>query len=250
MLELLMDPNVWVGFFILASLEIVLGIDNIIFITVLVSKLPKEMQDTVRRFGLAFAMITRIGLLFSLSWIIGLTEPLFTVLEKSFSGRDLVLFIGGLFLLWKASQEIYIEVENRHTVEEESGAVKLSGKTGSMLFWSSVIQIGILDIIFSLDSVITAVGMVDELPVMVAAVIAAVAVMMFAAKPIGDFVEKHSSLKVLALAFLMMVGLLLVAESFGSHVPKAYLYSAMAFSLLVEFLNIRAKSKREANLEL
>lgn len=243
-MELLLDPNIWIAFFILAALEIVLGIDNIVFITVLVSKLPADIQDSVRRFGLAFAMVTRIGLLFSLSWIIGLTEPLFTVLEKVITGRDLVLFFGGFFLLYKASAEIYIQVEDKEEHEKEMKA-STANKTGKALFWSSVIQIGILDIVFSLDSVITAVGMVDELPVMVAAVISAVAVMMFAAKPIGDFVEKHSSVKVLALAFLMMVGLLLIAESLGAHVPKAYLYSAMGFSLLVELLNLRAKAKRE-----
>jgi predicted tellurium resistance membrane protein TerC len=245
MLEMLADPNVWIGFFILTSLEIVLGIDNIIFITVLVSKLPKDIQDSVRRFGLVFAMATRIALLFSLSWIVGLTEPFFTVVGKAFSGRDLVLLVGGVFLIWKASQELYSEVENTHENADGNGTPKTFKKTGAMLMWSSVIQIGILDIVFSLDSVITAVGMVDHLPVMVAAVVAAVGVMMFAAKPIGEFVEKYSTLKVLALAFLLMVGLLLVSESFGVHVPKPYLYSAMGFSLLVEFLNIRAKSKRK-----
>ncbi|HEX5484546.1 MAG TPA: TerC family protein [Limnobacter sp.] len=244
-MEFLTDPNAWIGFFILTALEIVLGIDNIIFITVLVSKLPKQIQDTVRRFGLAFAMITRIGLLFSLSWIVGLTEPLFTLLEKAFSGRDLVLMLGGAFLIWKASQEIYLEVEYKHDHHDPDVSGPKVGKSMKALLWGSVIQIGILDIVFSLDSVITAVGMVDHLPVMIAAVMASVGVMMFAAKPIGEFVEKHTSLKVLALAFLLMVGFLLVAESLGSHVPKAYLYSAMGFSVLVEFLNIRAKAKRE-----
>lgn len=246
-MELLFDPNIWLAFFMLAALEIVLGIDNVVFITVLVSKLPVHMQDKVRRFGLGFAMISRIGLLFSLSWIIGLTEPLFTVLEKTITGRDLVLFFGGFFLLWKASKEIYIQVEDKHEPLVEMDAAT-AAKTGSSLFWASVVQIGILDIVFSLDSVITAVGMVDELPVMVAAVIASVGVMLVAAKPIGEFVEKHASVKVLALSFLMMVGMLLIAEGLGAHVPKAYLYSAMGFSLLVELLNLRAKAKREKKL--
>lgn len=243
-MELLLDPNIWLAFFMLAALEIVLGIDNVIFITVLVSKLPAHMQNQVRQFGLMFAMASRIALLFSLSWIIGLTEPLFTVLEKSITGRDLVLFFGGLFLLWKATKEIYVEVENKHGHFEESTALSSGAKTGSALFWSSIVQIGILDIVFSLDSVITAVGMVDQLSVMVAAVIAAVLVMLVAAKPIGAFVEQHASVKVLALSFLMMVGMALIAEGWGLHIPKGYLYSAMAFSLCVELLNIRAKKKR------
>jgi predicted tellurium resistance membrane protein TerC len=244
-MELLTDPNVWIAFAILTSLEIVLGIDNVVFITVLVAKLPADIRDKVRQFGLMFAMITRVLLLFSLSWIIGLTDPLFEVFDKTITGRDLVLFFGGLFLLWKASKEIYLQVEVPNHVEEASGASNMAGKTGKMLFWSSIVQIGILDIVFSLDSVITAVGMADDIEVMVAAVMVAVAVMMLFAKSIGEFVEKHASVKVLALSFLMMVGMLLIAESFGVHVPKAYLYSAMGFSLLVEMLNLRSKAKSE-----
>lgn len=241
LITLLSDPNVWIAFFMLAALEIVLGIDNVIFITVLVSKLPPEMQNKVRNFGLSFAMITRIGLLFSLSWIIGLTEPLFSVMDKTVTGRDLVLFFGGLFLLYKSSKEIYSEVENKHA----SHSVKeISGSSKSVIFWSAIVQIGILDIVFSLDSVITAVGMVEQISVMVAAVIVSVAVMMIAARPIGEFVQRHPSVKVLALSFLTMVGTLLIAESFGVHVPKGYIYGAMAFSLMVELLNIRAKSKK------
>jgi predicted tellurium resistance membrane protein TerC len=243
-MELLLDPNIWLAFFMLAALEIVLGIDNVIFITVLVSKLPPHMQNKVRQFGLLFAMGSRVALLFSLSWIIGLTEPLVTVLEKSITGRDLVLFFGGLFLLWKATKEIYFEVENRQGHFEESTALANGRKTGAALFWSSIVQIGILDIVFSLDSVITAVGMVDQLSVMVAAVMASVGVMLFAAKSIGEFVERHASVKVLALSFLMMVGMALIAEGWGMHIPKGYLYSAMTFSLCVELLNIRAKKKR------
>ena len=248
-MELLMDPNVWIAFAILTALEIVLGIDNIVFITVLVSKLPADIRDRVRQFGLMFAMITRVGLLFSLSWIIGLTEPLFEVMGASITGRDLVLFFGGLFLLYKASKEIYEEVEAPQKHEDELALGAAAQQTGKKLFIYSIIQIGILDIVFSLDSVITAVGMADDIEVMIAAVMVAVGVMMVFAKSIGEFVEAHTSVKVLALAFLMMVGMLLIAESFGQHVPKAYLYSAMGFSLLVELLNLRSKAKRQRLLD-
>lgn len=248
-MELLMDPNVWIAFAILTALEIVLGIDNIVFITVLVSKLPADIRDRVRQFGLMFAMVTRVGLLFSLSWIIGLTEPLFDVMGASITGRDLVLFFGGLFLLYKASKEIYEEVEAPQKHEEELALGAAAQQTGKKLFIYSIIQIGILDIVFSLDSVITAVGMADDIEVMIAAVMVAVGVMMVFAKSIGEFVEAHTSVKVLALAFLMMVGMLLIAESFGQHVPKAYLYSAMGFSLLVELLNLRSKAKRQRLLD-
>lgn len=248
-MELLMDPNVWIAFAILTALEIVLGIDNIVFITVLVSKLPADIRDRVRQFGLMFAMVTRVGLLFSLSWIIGLTEPLFEVAGASITGRDLVLFFGGLFLLYKASKEIYEEVEAPQKHEEELALGAAAQQTGKKLFIYSIIQIGILDIVFSLDSVITAVGMADDIEVMIAAVMVAVGVMMVFAKSIGEFVEAHASVKVLALAFLMMVGMLLIAESFGQHVPKAYLYSAMGFSLLVELLNLRSKAKRQRLLD-
>lgn len=243
-MEWLMDPNIWLAFFMLAALEIVLGIDNVIFISVLVSKLPAHMQNQVRQFGLIFAMASRIALLFSLSWIIGLTEPFFSIGSHPVSGRDLVLVLGGLFLLWKATREIYTEVENRHDHMVQADAPGAARKTGAALFWSSIVQIGILDIVFSLDSVITAVGMVDQLGVMVAAVMAAVLVMLFAAKPIGEFVEAHASVKVLALSFLMMVGMALIAEGWGLHIPKGYLYAAMGFSLGVELLNIRARKTR------
>jgi predicted tellurium resistance membrane protein TerC len=247
-MEFLTDPSIWLAFFMLAGLEIVLGIDNVIFITILVAKLPKEMQNRVRQFGLGFAMFSRIALLFSLSWIVSLKEPLFSILGQSFSGRDIVLLLGGLFLLYKASTEIYTEVEGKHEAEAEATPESAPNpvSTGARLFWGSVVQIGILDIVFSLDSVITAVGMVDQLGVMVAAVVASVAVMLFAAKPLGEFVERHSSVKVLALSFLMMVGLALMVESFGVHIPKGYLYTAMLFSLLVEALNLRARTKSRA----
>jgi predicted tellurium resistance membrane protein TerC len=245
-MEFLSDPNIWIAFFMLAALEIVLGIDNIIFISILVGRLPPEQRDLARRLGLGFAMLSRIALLFSLAWVMTLTTPLFTVFAQEISGRDLILLGGGLFLLYKASHEIFLEVEAHETKEESAGVETVGAKAGATVFWGTIVQIGIVDIVFSLDSVITAVGMVDNLSVMVAAVIAAVGVMLFAAKPIGDFVDRHPSVKVLALAFLTMVGTLLIAEAFDVHVPKAYVYVAMAFSLGVETLNIRARSKRQA----
>jgi predicted tellurium resistance membrane protein TerC len=243
-MDLLTDTNIWIAFFMLAALEIVLGIDNIIFISILVGRLPPEKRDLARRLGLGFAMFSRIALLFSLAWVMTLTTPLLTVLGQEISGRDLILLGGGLFLLWKASHEIFMEVEAHESKEESAGVASV--KTGATMFWGTIVQIGIVDIVFSLDSVITAVGMVSNISVMVAAVVASVAVMMFAAKPIGDFVDKHPSIKVLALAFLTMVGTLLIAEAFDVHVPKAYVYVAMLFSLSVEALNIRARSKRMA----
>ena len=243
-MEFLLDPNIWIAFFMLAALEIVLGIDNIIFISILVSRLPAEQRDLARRLGLGFAMVSRIALLFSLAWVMTLTTPLFAVFGQEISGRDLILLGGGVFLLYKASHEIFLEVEAHQAKEVSAGADAV--KTGANVFWGTIVQIGIVDIVFSLDSVITAVGMVDNISVMVAAVMASVAVMMFAAKPIGDFVDRHPSIKVLALSFLTMVGTLLVAEAFDVHVPKAYVYTAMLFSLGVEALNIRARSKRLA----
>ena len=241
-MELLLDPNVWIAFAMLTALEIVLGVDNIIFISILVGRLPPEQRDKARRTGLLFAMGTRLLLLFSLSWVMDLTNDLFEVLGEGISGRDLVLLAGGLFLLYKASHEIFVEVEAREEgVEEEARAAQ-----GRAVFWSIIGQIAIIDIVFSLDSVITAVGMVDELPVMIAAVVVAVGVMMFAARPIGEFVQSHPSVKVLALSFLVMVGMALTAEAFDFHVPKGYIYAAMAFSLAVEALNIRARRKRMA----
>ena len=243
-MELLSDPNIWLAFFMLAGLEIVLGIDNIIFISILVGRLPAEQRDLARRLGLGFAMVSRIALLFSLAWVMTLTTPIFTVVGQEISGRDLILLGGGLFLLYKASHEIFLEVEAHETKEENAGVKNI--KAGATLFWGTIVQIGVVDIIFSLDSVITAVGMADEISVMVAAVVASVAVMMFAAKRIGDFVDRHPSIKVLALAFLTMVGTLLIAEAFDVHVPKGYVYVAMLFSLGVEALNIRARTKRLA----
>lgn len=228
----------------LAALEIVLGIDNIIFLSILVGRLPPDKRDLGRRLGLAFAMVSRIALLVSLAWVMTLTQNLFTILNQEISGRDLILLSGGLFLLYKASHEIYMEVEAQAPDLPSPHGTPL--KTGAGQFWGTVVQIGVVDIVFSLDSVITAVGMVDNIGVMVAAVIASVGVMLFAAKPIGDFVDQHPSIKVLALAFLTMVGTLLIAEAFDVHVAKAYVYTAMLFSLGVETLNIRARSKRRA----
>ena len=245
MLEFIFDPNTIIAFLTLAALEIILGIDNIIFISVLANRLPVEIRESVRRFGLMFALVTRVLLLLSLSWVMGLTETLFTLFKQEISGRDLILFFGGLFLLWKASKEIYLEVEAEEETEQEVIASDKNSKSMQALFWSSVIQIGILDIVFSLDSVITAVGLVDEISIMVAAVLVAVLIMLIAAKPIGDFVHRHPSIKVLALSFLTIVGLVLIAESLDVHIPKGYVYFAMAFSLVVEALNIRARHKRK-----
>jgi predicted tellurium resistance membrane protein TerC len=246
-MELLLDPNVWIAFFMLSALEIVLGVDNIIFISILVGRLPPEMRDKARRVGLGFAMVSRLLLLFSLSWVMGLKADLFTVLGQGISGRDLVLLFGGLFLLYKASHEIFVEVEAKDAAGPEDVAGSAAVKAASSrLFWGIIGQIAVIDIVFSLDSVITAVGMVDQLGVMVAAVIFSVLVMLAAAKPIGDFVDRHPSVKVLALAFLVMVGMALTAEAFEAHVPKGYIYAAMAFSLAVEALNIRARNKRKA----
>ncbi len=241
MTDLLLDPNIWIAFATLTALEIVLGIDNIIFISILVGRLPQAQRDKARRLGLGFAMLSRLALLFSLTWVMGLTRDLFTVLGNGISGRDIVLLAGGAFLLYKATNEIFVEVERRDTAGTHAAK---AATHGANVFWATIAQIAVIDIVFSLDSVITAVGMVDRLAVMVAAVIAAVGVMLFAAKPIGDFVDRHPSIKVLALAFLVMVGMALTAEAFDVHIPKGYLYASMAFSLGVEMLNIRSRGKR------
>ena len=244
-MEFLLDPNLWIAFAMLTALEIVLGIDNIIFISILVGRLPVHLRDKARRMGLAFAMLSRLLLLFTLSWVMGLTVDLFSVMGQGFSGRDLVLLGGGLFLLYKASHEIFVEVEAREQhapAQTDAATVKAAGRKA---FVAVIGQIAVIDIVFSLDSVITAVGMVDQIGVMIAAVVASVGVMLVAAKPIGEFVDRHPSVKVLALAFLVMVGMALTAEAFDQHVPKGYIYAAMAFSLGVEALNIRARSKRQ-----
>jgi predicted tellurium resistance membrane protein TerC len=232
------DPQAWAGFATLTVLEIVLGIDNVIFISILAGKLPREQQGRARYIGLLLAMIMRIALLFSLSWIIRLTAPLFTVLGQEISGRDLVLLIGGLFLLAKSTREIHERLEG----EEGEASARVAPSLGSVL-----IQIMLLDIVFSLDSVITAVGMVDELGVMVSAVIVAVLFMMAFAKPVSEFVDRHPTVKMLALSFLILIGVSLVAESFDQHISKGYIYFAMAFSVMVEMLNLKAK-KRKADV--
>jgi predicted tellurium resistance membrane protein TerC len=245
-LQLISDPNALIAFLTLSALEIILGIDNIIFISVIANRLPTEIREKVRRFGLVFALLTRVLLLLSLSWVMGLTKPLFILLDQSISGRDLILLLGGFFLIWKASKEIYTEVEiGDHAEGAGNSHISHTNKSMSALFISSVLQIGLLDIIFSLDSVITAVGMVDEISIMIAAVMASVMIMLVAAKPIGDFVHRHPSIKVLALSFLTVVGVVLIAEGMGVHIPKGYVYVAMAFSLSVELLNIRSREKKK-----
>lgn len=231
MFELLSDPAVWVSFLTLTFLEIVLGIDNIIFLSILVSKLPKELQPRGRVLGLAFAMVTRIALLFSLTWLIGLTAPWFTVLGEEISGRDLILFAGGLFLLVKSVNEIHGSLEGAEAVH---GEVRLRANLLAV-----AIQIGLVDVVFSLDSVLTAVGLADHLSVMVAAIVLAVLVMMFLARPIHEFIDRHPTIKILALAFLILIGIALIAEAFDFHIPKGYLYFSMAFSVVVEMINIR-----------
>ncbi|HYH19314.1 MAG TPA: TerC family protein [Azospirillum sp.] len=235
MLDLLADPNVWASLLTLTALEIVLGIDNIIFISIMASKLPAHQQHKARQVGLALALITRLLLLASIAWVATLTQPLFSVLGMDVSGRDLILIGGGLFLLAKGTMEIHHTVEG----EEEDGPVKVAAT-----FTSVVVQIMFLDIVFSLDSVITAVGMSDHLPVMVAAVVIAMAVMLFASGPVGDFVNRHTTVKMLALSFLLLVGVALVADGLGFHIPKGYLYFAIAFSALVEALNLMAAGRR------
>lgn len=233
MMELMSDPQMWIAFFTLTALELVLGIDNIIFISILVDKLPEHQRNVARRVGLFFAMFTRIALLLVLAWIVGLTAPMFTVLNQEISGRDLVLILGGLFLLWKSVGEIHESIEGA-SHSSVSTAVKAS-------FAMIILQIMVIDIVFSLDSIITAVGMVDEVAVMIAAVITSVALMMLFAGPIGRFVSAHPTIKILALAFLVVIGVVLIAEGLDHHVPKGYVYTAMAFSLAVEMLNMRMR---------
>jgi predicted tellurium resistance membrane protein TerC len=248
-MEFFLDPNIWIAFAMLTALEMVLGIDNIIFLSILVGKLPPHMRGKARRFGLGLAMLSRLLLLFTLNRVMGLTANLFSVLGHNISGRDLVLLFGGLFLLYKASHEIFQEVEARelHAPPATDGTVPVSA--GNRAFWGVISQIAVIDIVFSLDSVITAVGMVEQIWVMVAAVVASVGLMLFAAKPIGDFVSNHPSVKVLALSFLVMVGMALTAEAFDVHVPKTYIYASMGFSLVVEALNLRHRAKRRPAID-
>jgi predicted tellurium resistance membrane protein TerC len=234
MLELLTDPQAWIAFATLTALELVLGIDNVIFISILVDKLPRERREFARRLGLFMAMFMRIGLLLVLAWIVGLVAPLFTVLGQAISGRDLILILGGLFLIWKSTGEIHQSLEG-----EEGGASSAVQAT----FAAVILQIMAVDIVFSLDSIITAVGMVDNVAVMISAVVASVGLMMLFAGAIGRFVSDHPTIKMLALSFLVVVGVVLIAEGFDHHVPKGYIYFAMAFSVGVEMLNIRMRKK-------
>ncbi len=228
------DPQAWMALFTLTALEIVLGIDNIIMITILVGRLPKHQRQTARIFGLALAMGTRILLLMSLVWLIHLTEPLFSVWNQSISGRDLVLIIGGLFLIAKSTSEIHQSFEEPHHTEAKTRK--------HAHFLSTVFQIGLIDIVFSLDSVITAVGLANQLAIMVIAIVISVIIMMFAARPIGDFVDEHPTIKMLALSFLILIGVALLGEGFDFHIPKGYIYFAMAYSTLIELLNLKVRA--------
>lgn len=242
-MELLTDPNMWMALATLTLLELVLGIDNIIFISILVSKLPRDKQEMARRIGLFMAMFLRIALLLLLSYIIGLVEPLFSLMGQAFSGRDLILLAGGLFLIWKSTGEIHQSLEG----EDEDHAANVKPKVNLA---ATIAQIIVIDLVFSLDSIITAVGMVDDVRIMIAAVVISLGLMMLFARSIGEFVDAHPSIKMLALSFLVVVGVVLVAEGFGHHVPKGYIYFAMAFSFGVELLNIRFRKSKAKPVKL
>ena len=237
-MELLTDPNIWISLLTLTALEIVLGIDNIVFLSVLTSKLPREQQARGRAIGLGLALGMRIALLLTISWVIGLTAPLFTLFGMEFSGRDLILLGGGLFLLAKATTEIHESLEGGAAGHGPSGG-------GTASFRSVIIQIVLIDAVFSLDSIITAVGLSDQIVVMIAAVVIAIGVMLLAAGPLASFVERHPTVKMLALSFLLLIGFSLVAEGLDFHVEKTYIYVAMGFSVFVEFLNLRIRGSRE-----
>ena len=241
MFEWLASPEAWVALATLTALEIVLGIDNIIFISILVGRLPEHQRKFARNVGLSLAMLTRLALLFSLAWVMGLTEPLFSIFGQEISGRDIILIGGGLFLIAKATHEIHGSLE---------GAVESEQNVAAKGLMMVLVQIAILDIVFSLDSVITAVGLVSQVPIMATAIIIAVGVMLFAAKPIGDFVDTHPTIKILALSFLVVVGFTLLVEGFEVHVPKGYIYFAMAFSLGVEMINIKLRKSMDKPVEL
>jgi predicted tellurium resistance membrane protein TerC len=240
-MDFLTNPQTWIAFATLTALELVLGIDNIIFISILVDKLPAAQREMARRIGLFMAMFMRIGLLMVLSVIVGLVEPIITVMDKAISGRDLILIVGGLFLIWKSTGEIHQSFEG-----EESNTTGVAKAT----LTSVILQIMVIDLVFSLDSIITAVGMVDEVAIMIAAVLASVGLMMVFAKAIGQFVSEHPSIKMLALTFLVVVGVVLIAEGFGHHIPKGYIYFAMAFSVIVEMLNIRFRKRAKQVVQL
>jgi predicted tellurium resistance membrane protein TerC len=236
-MELITSPEAWIAFATLTALELVLGIDNIIFISILVDKLPLEKRELARKIGLFMAMFMRIGLLLVLSWIVGLVEPMLTVKGHDISGRDAILILGGLFLIWKSTTEIHHAIEG---AENEHATIK------RVTFASVIFQIMVIDLVFSLDSIITAVGMVDEVEIMIAAVIVSVALMMVFARAIGEFVSNHPSIKMLALSFLVVVGVVLIAEGLEHHIPKGYIYFAMAFSVCVEMLNIKLRKRRSS----
>ncbi len=236
MFDWLTRPDAWIALLTLTAMEVVLGIDNIVFISILVGRLEAERRERLRRLGLLLALVMRIGLLLGIEWIMGLTEPVATVMSHAFSGRDLILLAGGIFLVGKSTREIHEEVEHDEHAPEPAGA----SVAGAMVLG----QIVLVDVVFSLDSVITAVGMADDIPVMILAMLFAVGAMMVFAKAIGDFVHRHPTVKVLALSFLILIGVMLVAEGLGQHMSKGYVYFAMAFSLLVEMLNLRAKANR------
>jgi predicted tellurium resistance membrane protein TerC len=243
MIELLASPEAWLALVTLVALEVVLGIDNIIFISILVARVPPEKRQIARQLGLGLAMLTRIALLLSLAWLMSLTAPIFSVMDNEISWRDIILGVGGLFLLAKSTMEIHTSLEGEEIVPTTKAA-------GQAAFVSILAQIAIIDIVFSLDSVITAVGMVKEVPIMVTAIMISVAMMMFAAKPIGDFVDRHPTIKILALSFLILIGVALIGESLDLHVPKAYIYFAMAFSVIVEMINIRMRKKTSPPVDL
>ena len=238
------DPNAWVALLTLTVLEIVLGIDNIVFISVLTGRLPREQQARARTIGLGAALVMRVLLLLTISWIIGLTQPLISIAGLDFSGRDVVLIGGGLFLLWKATTEVHHALEG-----DEPGHGEGSGRRAAT-FTSVIVQIGLLDIVFSLDSVITAVGMADDIPVMIIAIVIAIAVMLVASGPLSRFVEQHPTVKMLALSFLLLIGMSLVADGFDVHIPKGYIYFAMGFSVFVELLNLRLRRRHDPPVHL
>ena len=241
MIDLLVQPETWISLATLTAMEVVLGIDNVVFLTILTGRLPPGQQPSARRLGLAFALVTRLGLLFAISWVMGLTAPLFALFAHQVSGRDLILLGGGLFLMAKATFEIHEKLET-------SGHAP--APTGRGVYWLVIAQVAVLDLVFSLDSVITAVGMARHLPVMVAAMLLAVGVMLVFAGAVGRFVERHPTMKMLALSFLILIGVMLVAEGFGQHIDKGYIYFAMAFSLLVELLYLKLRKPASAPPQL
>jgi len=233
------DPAAWISLLTLAVLEIVLGIDNLVFLSILADRLPPKQRPAARRVGLAFALATRIALLCTIAWIVGLTQPLFNAFDHGFSWRDIILIAGGVFLIYKATHEIHGSLEG-----DEEGEHASVAKQATASFFATVVQIGIIDIVFSLDSVITAVGMAQELVVMIAAVVIAMIVMLLASGPLSAFISRHPTVKMLALAFLLLIGMALIADGVGFHIPKGYIYAAMAFSIVVEMLNLTARRRR------